>query len=266
MASAPVTVLPCVRVCAAARAREETRQASRVERARGLAQTTQDREPRVAGRRRLKPFCSPIAKMLSQEAYVQAALSRSSFAARPMLPAATFTSRMAGRAAGGFAASSVREAGLYVPAAKEKDTWMQGFLKDLAAVRAATRCGARPGAARRGRGGNRRATASQPPWRRCGAAAPAAPRGTGAAPPAAPPAAPSAVPPRGGGCKVLERVQQPHGSYALPARPCAYRSRPRGGCLPAASGAARRERRGPRGAAQRAAAAGHCPNCHSASG
>jgi hypothetical protein len=74
----------------------------------------------------------------------------SGFAARPLMPV-SFTARMATRAASSSLIPSVREAGLYVPAAKEKDTWMTSFLKDLAAVRDAAWLGVmRRGAARRG--------------------------------------------------------------------------------------------------------------------
>jgi hypothetical protein len=79
--------------------------------------------------------------MMSTDLYRSAAVmpAATGFAARPFAP--TFTARVAARAAcsSGFAAASVRESGLYIPAAKEKDTWMTGFLKDLAAVRTNTK-------------------------------------------------------------------------------------------------------------------------------
>jgi len=75
---------------------------------------------------------------LPRELYLNAAMARRS-APAPAAPL-SFTGRMAASArTSGFAAASVREAGLYttVFAAKEKDSPAVAFFKDLAAVRAA---------------------------------------------------------------------------------------------------------------------------------
>jgi solute carrier family 25 (adenine nucleotide translocator) protein 4/5/6/31 len=71
---------------------------------------------------------------MDRSLYLQAAacgFGRVPPAARAAAAVPSFTSRASSAAMGGFAASSVRE--LYIPAAKEKDSWTQSFLKDLAA-------------------------------------------------------------------------------------------------------------------------------------
>ena len=110
---------------------------------------------RAAAKRRGRPhlahFHAPPAAMQSRDFYVSSAASAlmrgASAAPRSAVPL-TFTSRVASRAPA-FMPASVREARLYVPAAKEEKSWMEGFLKDLAAVRGWRRG---PRYARRGSG------------------------------------------------------------------------------------------------------------------
>jgi hypothetical protein len=88
--------------------------------------------------------------MQSRDFYVSSAASalmRGASAAPRSAAPVTFTSRVVSRAPA-FMPASVREARLYVPAAKEEKSWMEGFLKDLAAVRGVA-CGAPPARSQR---------------------------------------------------------------------------------------------------------------------